>query len=249
MNLATESLTDAVGYHLVPMCQVIGLSDRGGPADTAPDGYPEDDAGHRDLGDRNRESRKLQMVAYGSLLGHPISGGSGTCAMGDGQGAPPNCQVSAEVTCPKIEDAEAKRLNPEDVGGPSAPGMRLYNLDRLVNWSNEFLGRRDTDQIYLIPIIRGDQVAIGDSAADQDKEDENSRSRSNPPALRLLTRPSPDQGSVRIISIQYFIERGSHSSLEKGEIETKRESVVGSNGNASETKANKSFDNGVFFRY
>jgi hypothetical protein len=29
------------------------------------------------------------MVADGSLLGHPISGGSGTCAMGDGQGELP----------------------------------------------------------------------------------------------------------------------------------------------------------------
>jgi hypothetical protein len=117
------------------------------------------------------------------------------------RGNSPNCQVSAEVACLKIEDAEAQRLNPEDVGGPSAPGMRLNNLDRLVNWSNEFLGRRDTDQIYLIPIIRGEQVSMGDSAADQDTDDENIRSRPTPLALRLLTRPSPDQGSVRIISI------------------------------------------------
>jgi hypothetical protein len=25
--------------------------------------------------------------------------------------------------------------------------MQLNNLDRLVNWSNEFLGRRDTDRV------------------------------------------------------------------------------------------------------
>jgi hypothetical protein len=34
--------------------------------------------------------------------------------------------------------------------------MRLNSLDRLVNWSNKFLGRRDMDQIYQVPIIRGE---------------------------------------------------------------------------------------------
>jgi hypothetical protein len=58
---------------------------RGGPADTAPDEHPEDGAEHRDPGDHNHESKELQMVADGSLLGRPITGGSGTCAMGDSQ--------------------------------------------------------------------------------------------------------------------------------------------------------------------
>jgi hypothetical protein len=64
--------------------------------------------------------------------------------------------MTAEAARLEIEDAEAQRLNPEDVDGPSAPRMRLNNLDRLVNWSNEFL-------------------AMGDSAADRDTENENSK--------------------------------------------------------------------------
>ncbi len=53
--------------------------------------------------------------------------------------------------------------------------MQLNNLDRLVNWSNEFLVRRDTDGVYPVPIIRNEQVAMGNSTADQDAEDENSK--------------------------------------------------------------------------
>jgi hypothetical protein len=63
--------------------------------------------------------------------------------------------MTAEAARLEIEDAEAQRLNPEDVDGTSAPRMHLNNLDRLVNWSNEFLSRRDTDQINPVPIIRG----------------------------------------------------------------------------------------------
>jgi hypothetical protein len=45
----------------------------------------------------------------------------------------------------EMEDSEAQ------VDGPSAPKMQLNNLDRLVNWSNEFLGRRDNDRVYPSP--------------------------------------------------------------------------------------------------
>jgi hypothetical protein len=103
-------------------------------------------------------------------------------------------QMIVEAAHYEIEDAEAQRLNPKDVDGSSDPGMRLNSLDRLVNWSNKFLGRRDMDQIYQVPIIRGEQVAMGDLAADRDTEDKHSRRRSTPLALRLLTRPSPDWG-------------------------------------------------------
>jgi hypothetical protein len=63
--------------------------------------------------------------------------------------------MTAEAARLEIEDAKAQRLNPEDVDGPSAPRMHLNYLDRLVNWSNEFLSRRDTDHINPVPIIRG----------------------------------------------------------------------------------------------
>jgi hypothetical protein len=41
--------------------------------------------------------------------------------------------------------------------------MQLNNLDRLLNWSNEFLGRRDTDRVYPVPITRNEQAAMGSS--------------------------------------------------------------------------------------
>ncbi len=65
-------------------------------------------------------------------------------------------QIIVEAAHYEVEDAEAQRLNLEDVDGSSDPVMRLNSLDRLVNWSNKFLGRRDMDQIYQVPIIRGE---------------------------------------------------------------------------------------------
>jgi hypothetical protein len=56
-------------------------------------------------------------------------------------------QMAARAACLEIEDAEVQRLNPEDEDGPMAPRMCLNNLDRLVNWSNEFLGRRDNYRV------------------------------------------------------------------------------------------------------
>jgi hypothetical protein len=56
-----------------------------------------------------------------------------------------------------------------------APKLSLNNLVRLVNWSNEFLGRRDTNWIYPVPVIRDKQITTGNSAAYHDTEDENSK--------------------------------------------------------------------------
>jgi hypothetical protein len=41
-------------------------------------------------------------------------------------------QMIVEAAHYEIEDAEAQRLNPEDVDGSSDPGMRLNSMDRLV---------------------------------------------------------------------------------------------------------------------
>ncbi len=56
-----------------------------------------------------------------------------------------------------------------------APKMQLNNLDRLVNWSNEFLGRRYTDRVYPVPIIRNEQADIGSSTNNLNVENENSK--------------------------------------------------------------------------
>ena len=60
-------------------------------------------------------------------------------------------QMTAEAAGLEIEDAEAQRLTIKEVDGPTAPKVQLNNLDRLVNWSNEFLGRRDNDRVYPFP--------------------------------------------------------------------------------------------------
>ncbi len=100
------------------------------------------------------------MVADGSLLGH------WAMVKGHTIGKTVTYQMTAEAARLKMEDAEAQRLTIKEVDRPSAPKMQLNNLDRLVNWSNEFLGRRDTDRVYPVSIIRDEQVAMGNLVAD-----------------------------------------------------------------------------------
>ena len=66
------------------------------------------------------------------------------------------------------------RLTIEEVDGPSASKMQLNNLDRLVNWSNEFLGRRDNNKVYPVPIDRNVQAARGSlTTVDMNVDEEN----------------------------------------------------------------------------
>jgi len=85
-------------------------------------------------------------------------------------------QMTAEAARLEIEDNEAQRLTIEEVDGPSAPKVQINNLDRLVNWSNEFLGRRDNDRVYPVPIIRGEQAARNSSTTvDMSVDEENNK--------------------------------------------------------------------------
>jgi hypothetical protein len=85
-------------------------------------------------------------------------------------------QMTAEATRLEIEDNEAQRLTIEEVDGPSAQKVHINNLDRLVNWSNEFLGRRDNDRLYPVPIIRGEQAARNSSTTvDMNEDEENNK--------------------------------------------------------------------------
>ncbi len=53
---------------------------------------------------------------------------------------------------------------------------QVFILDRLVNWSNEFLGRRDNDRVYPVPINRNEQAARGSSTTvDMNVDEENNR--------------------------------------------------------------------------
>ncbi|MFN9909543.1 MAG: hypothetical protein ACK56F_26075 [bacterium] len=66
--------------------------------------------------------------------------------------------MTAEAARLEIEDNEAQRLTAGEMDGASAPRVQINNLDRLVTWSNEFLGRRDNDRVYPVPITRGEQA-------------------------------------------------------------------------------------------
>ncbi len=84
--------------------------------------------------------------------------------------------MTAEAARLDMEDAEAQRLTIEEVDGPSAPKVQLNNLDRLVNWSNKFLGRRDNDLVYPVPIDRNVQAARGSSTTvDMNVDEENNK--------------------------------------------------------------------------
>ncbi len=49
-------------------------------------------------------------------------------------------------------------------------------MDRFVNWYNEFLGRRDNDLFYPIPIDRNGQAARGSSTTvDMNVDKENNK--------------------------------------------------------------------------
>ena len=72
--------------------------------------------------------------------------------------------------------SEAQSLTIKEVDGPSAPKMQLNNLDRLVNWSNQFLSRKDNDRVYPVPIDRNVQAARGSSTMiDMNVDEENNR--------------------------------------------------------------------------
>ncbi len=84
--------------------------------------------------------------------------------------------MTAEAARFEIEDSEAQWLTIEEVDEPSAPKVQINNLARLVNWSNEFLGRRDNDRVYPVPIVRGEQ-ATGNSSTtvDMNVDEENNK--------------------------------------------------------------------------
>jgi hypothetical protein len=116
------------------------------------------------------------MVAHGSLLGNfqeAVAPVQWAMAKGHTIGKTAFYQMTAEAAQLEIEDSEAQQLTIEEVDEPSAPKVQINNLDRLMNWSNEFLGRRDNDRVYPVPI---NSVARGSSTTvDMNVDKENNR--------------------------------------------------------------------------
>ncbi len=118
----------------------------------------------------------LMGAFWGTLFQVAVGPVQWAIAKGHTIGKTVTYQMTMEAARLKMEDSKAQRLTIEEVDGPSAPKMQLNNLDRLVNWSNEFLGRRDTDRVYPVPINRNVQAARGSSTTvDMNLEDENSK--------------------------------------------------------------------------
>jgi hypothetical protein len=94
---------------------------------------------------------------WGTLFQVAVAPVQWAMAKGHNIGKTVSYQMTAEAERLEIEDNEAQRLTGE-MDGASAPRVQINNLDRLVTWSNEFLGRRDNDRVYPVPIARGEQA-------------------------------------------------------------------------------------------
>jgi hypothetical protein len=118
----------------------------------------------------------LMGAFWGTLFQVAVAPVQWAMAKGHTIGKMVSYQMTAEAARLEIEDSEAQRLTIEEVDGPSAPKVQINNLDRLVNWSNEFLGRRDNDRVYPVPIVRGEQATRNSSTTmDMNVDEENNK--------------------------------------------------------------------------
>ncbi len=155
---ATDSLIDAVGNHLVPMYRVIGPTAAVALLILFLVGVV------RMLADivvraRHRMGPRMRMVAdrsfWGTLFHMAVAPVQWAMARGRTVGKTIGYQMDAEAARAADRDPEAQRLNPGDPDQPSAPRGPLNNLDRLVNWSHDFLNRNQDASIYPLPRDQG----------------------------------------------------------------------------------------------
>jgi hypothetical protein len=154
-GIATDSLIDAVGNHLVPMYRVIGPTAAVALLILFLVGVV------RMLADIIIRAIAIARVRgcgwwligafWGTLFHIAVAPVQWAMEKGHIVGRNIGYQMDAEAARTAEEDVEAQRLNPEDPRQPSAPRGPLNNLDRLVNWSHEFLNRNQDARIYPVP--------------------------------------------------------------------------------------------------
>ncbi len=105
----------------------------------------------------------LMGAFWGTLFQVAVAPVQWVMAKGHNIGKTVSYQMTAEAARLEIEDNEAQRLTAGEMDGVSAPRVQINNLDRLVTWSNEFLGRRDNARVYPVPITRGEQATRASS--------------------------------------------------------------------------------------
>jgi hypothetical protein len=154
-GIATDSLIDAVGNHLVPMYRVIGPTAAVALLILFLVGVV------RMMADIIIRAIAIARVRgcgwwligafWGTLFHIAVAPVQWAMEKGHIVGRNIGYQMDAEAARTAEEDLEAQRLNPEDPRQPSAPRGPLNNLDRLVNWSHEFLNRNQDARIYPVP--------------------------------------------------------------------------------------------------
>ena len=118
----------------------------------------------------------LMGAFWGTLFQMAVAPVQWAVAKGHNIGKKVSYRMTTEAARLEIEDSEAQGLADREMEDASAPRVQINNLDRLVTWSNEFLGRRDNDRVYPAPIIRGEQNIRGSSTTvDMNVTEENEK--------------------------------------------------------------------------
>ena len=113
---------------------------------------------------------------WGTLFQMAVAPVQWAMAKGHNIGKTVSYRMTAEAARLEIEDNEAQGLTGREMEEASAPRVQINNLDRLVTWSNEFLGRRDKDRVYPVPITGGEQAARASSTTvDMNVDEENNK--------------------------------------------------------------------------
>ncbi len=122
----------------------------------------------------------LMGAFWGTLFQVAVAPVQWAMAKGHTIGKTVSYQMTAEAARLEIEEGEAQRLTIEEVDGASACKVQINNMDRLVNLSNEFLGRRDNDRVYPVPVVRGEQAARNSSTTVEMSVDEENNKGGQP---------------------------------------------------------------------
>ena len=118
----------------------------------------------------------LMGAFWGTLFQMAVAPVQWAVAKGHNIGKKVSYRMTTEAARLEIEDNEAQGLTGREMEEASAPRVLINNLDRLVIWSNEFLGRRDNDRVYPAPIIRGEpNIGSSSSTVDVNVTEENEK--------------------------------------------------------------------------
>jgi hypothetical protein len=179
---ATDSLIDAVGNHLVPMYRVIGPTAAVALLILFLVGVV------RMLADIVIRAIAIARVRgcgwwligtfWGTLFHMAVAPVQWAMAKGHTVGKTIGYQMDqmdAEAARATGGDPGAQRLNPGEPVQPSAPRGPLNNLDRMVNWSHDFLNRNQDARIYPVPRDQGMPAEAGGEIGNQGVAYENAR--------------------------------------------------------------------------